>query len=250
MGRASDAIRAGTGPPLVLVHGTSGTHAGFDLFVPHLVEKFTLIAVDRRGRGTSGDAPGPYSIKREFEDVAAVVNSVGERVSLFGHSYGALVAIGAAPLARNLEKLVLYEPPLRDRDVSNLFLERLDDLARRGDLETLLTEFYVWLSLTPEQLNALRMERDWGLRVAAAATIPRELRAARGWDPNTRDYQEFTTPTLLLLGSESPEFFKQATEDATALIKDCRTVILQGQGHIATATAPELLASELATFLG
>ena len=146
----------------------------FDLLLPHLVEKFTLIAIDRRGCGTSGDAPGPYSIEREFEDVAAVVNSVGERVSLFGHSYGALVALGAAPLARNLAKLVLYEPPLRVRNVSDLFLERLDDLARRGDLETLLTEFYNvdWMGLTPEQLNAGRMRPDWGSRVAARGDDP------------------------------------------------------------------------------
>lgn len=241
---------SGAGPPLVLVHGTSGTHA--DLLLPHLVEKFTLIAINRRGCGKSGDAPGPYSIEREFEDVAAVVNSVGERVSLFGHSYGALVAIGAAPLARNLEKLVLYEPPLGVRNVSEVFLERLDDLARRGDLETLLTEFYSidWIGLTPDQLNAARTASDWGAKVAAAATIPRELRAAQKWNPITKDYQEFTTPTLLLLGSESPEWAKQATKDATALIRDSRTVILQGQGHIATATAPELLGAEVAAFLG
>ena len=112
---------SGTGPPLVLVHGTSGTHAAFDLLVPRLVEKYTLIAIDRRGCGTSGDAPGPYSIEREFEDVAAVVNSAGEGVSLFGHSYGGLVALGAAPLARNLAKLVLYEPPLRVRQCIRRF---------------------------------------------------------------------------------------------------------------------------------
>jgi pimeloyl-ACP methyl ester carboxylesterase len=242
---------SGTGPPLVLVHGTTGTHADFD-FLSHLVEKFTLIAIDRRGCGKSGDAPDPYSIEREIEDVAAVVNSVGERVSLFGHSYGALVALGAAPLAPNLAKLVLYEPPLRVSTVSDLFLERLDDLARRGDLETLLTEFYNvdWIGLTPEQINEGRMTRDWGSKVAGAATILREIRAAREWNPNTKSYQEFTTPTLLLLGSESPEWGKQATKNATALIRDSRVVILQGQGHIATATAPELLATELAAFLG
>src|SRR5438105_4118037 len=117
---------SGTGPPLVLVHGTSGTHAGFDLLLPHLVEKFTLIAIDRRGRGTSGDARGAYSIEREFEDVAAVVDSVGERASLFGHSYGASVALGAVPLVRNLARLALYEPP-SSRFVSDRLLERLKD---------------------------------------------------------------------------------------------------------------------------
>ena len=79
------------------------------------------------------------------------------------------------------------------------------------------------------------------------ATI-RALLIAQEWNPNTKDYQ-FTTPTLLLLGSEST-WGKQATENATALIRDSRVAILQGQGHRATATAPELVASELAAFLG
>ena len=103
--------------------------------------------------------------------------------------------------------------------------------------------------MTPDQLNALRTGPDWEFRVAAAATIPREFRAEQKWNPNTKDYQEFTTPTLLLLGSESPEWAKQATKDVTALIRNSRTVILQGQGHVATATAPELLGSEVAAFL-
>ena len=113
---------SGKGPPLVLVHGTSGTHGGFDLVQPNLAESFTLIAIDRRGRGTSGDAPGPYAIEREFEDLAAVVDLFGEPASVFGHSYGALIAFGAVPLARNLSKLVLYEPPLGVRNVSDVFL--------------------------------------------------------------------------------------------------------------------------------
>ena len=60
---------------------------------------------------------------------------------------------------------------------------------------------------------------DWGSRVAAAAAIARELRAAQEWKPNTTSYQEFTAPTLLLLGSESPEWAKRATETATRLSK-------------------------------
>jgi pimeloyl-ACP methyl ester carboxylesterase len=244
---------SGKGPPLVLVHGTSGTHGGFGFVEPNLAESFTVVAIDRRGRGTSGDALGPYAIEREFEDVAAVVDSFSEPASLFGHSYGALVAFGALPLARNLARLVLYEPPLSVRAFSDLFLDRLDDLARRGDLEAVLTEFYVEVGLQPEQVNAERMLPDWGSRVAAAATIPRELRAAEQvWKPNPNAYREFTTPTLLLLGSESPEWAKQATETATTLIRDSRVVILQGQGHIATATAAggRLIAAEVAAFLG
>ena len=130
------------------------------------------------------------------------------------------------------------------------FFERLDELTRRGELEALLTEFYVdFLGLQPEQLNAERTLPDWGARVAGAATISRELRAPREWKPNTKSYQELTAPTLLLLGSESPEWAKLGTETATTHIKDSQVVILHGQGHIATATAPELVAAEIAAFL-
>ena len=47
--------------------------------MPELERHFTVYAVDRRGRGGSGDAP-TYAVEREFEDVAAVVDSLeGER---------------------------------------------------------------------------------------------------------------------------------------------------------------------------
>ena len=48
--------RSGSGPPLVLVHGTTGAHWSFAFLSPVLAERFTLYALDRRGRGESGDA--------------------------------------------------------------------------------------------------------------------------------------------------------------------------------------------------
>jgi len=59
------------------------------------------LAVDRRGRGASGDSEA-YAIEREYEDVAAVVDSIGESANLLGHSYGAACALGVALLTRYL----------------------------------------------------------------------------------------------------------------------------------------------------
>lgn len=50
-----------------------------------LEERFTVYAVDRRGRGASGDA-ADYAIEREYEDVATVVDAIDEPVNLLGHS--------------------------------------------------------------------------------------------------------------------------------------------------------------------
>jgi len=101
--------RSGEGPPLVLVHGASADHSRWTPVLPAFEQRFTVYAVDRRGRGGSGDSDD-YTIEREFEDVAAVVDSLGEPANLLGHSYGALCALEAALLTRNVRKLVLYEP--------------------------------------------------------------------------------------------------------------------------------------------
>jgi pimeloyl-ACP methyl ester carboxylesterase len=103
--------RTGEGPPLVLVHGTSADHTRWDPVLPALEEHFTVYAVDRRGRGESGDA-AEYPLEREVEDVVAVVDSIGAPASLLGHSYGAICSLEASRLSARVRRFVLYEPPL------------------------------------------------------------------------------------------------------------------------------------------
>ncbi|MGH3995539.1 MAG: alpha/beta fold hydrolase, partial [Pseudonocardiaceae bacterium] len=75
----------GAGPPLVLVHGSISDRTYWASVVPALTQRCTVLTVDRRGRGASGDAAS-YAIEREFEDVAAVVDAIEEPVHLLGHS--------------------------------------------------------------------------------------------------------------------------------------------------------------------
>jgi pimeloyl-ACP methyl ester carboxylesterase len=80
--------------------------------LPYLEPYLTVHALDRRGRGATGDAP-EYRLEREYQDVAAVVDTVaaaaGQPVSVYGHSHGGIVAFGAAAMTTNVRKLVLYE---------------------------------------------------------------------------------------------------------------------------------------------
>src|ERR671910_1453332 len=101
--------RSGEGTPLVLVHGTAADHSRWAPVLPAFEERFTVYAIDRRGRGGSGDSDD-YAVEREFEDVAAMVDSLGEPVNVLGHSYGGLCALEAALRTRNVRKLVLYDP--------------------------------------------------------------------------------------------------------------------------------------------
>jgi pimeloyl-ACP methyl ester carboxylesterase len=69
------------------------------------------------GRGESGDSTNDYAIEQEFADIAAIVDSLAQPADLFGHSYGATVALGAASLARNLRRLILYQPAVSRRSI-------------------------------------------------------------------------------------------------------------------------------------
>jgi pimeloyl-ACP methyl ester carboxylesterase len=62
---------SGSGPPLVLVHGASADHRRWRPLLPYLEPYLTVHALDRRGRGATGDAP-EYRLERGYQDVAAV----------------------------------------------------------------------------------------------------------------------------------------------------------------------------------
>ena len=127
---------SGRGRPLVLVHGTSSEHTTWRLVRPLLDERVTTYAVERRGRGASGDAPD-YSLALESADVAAVVRSAaqthGEPVDLLGHSFGGNVAYDVATDCADLRRLVLYEgwptPDPAHRTFDAELLDELDEPA-------------------------------------------------------------------------------------------------------------------------
>src|SRR5688572_28968236 len=164
---------SGSGPPLVLVHGTTGTLRRWAPVLPMLEAHFTVHAIDRRGRGASGDA-SPYAMEREFEDVAAVVDAIDEPVHLLGHSFGAICALEAACRTPNLRRLVLYEPPIPMPGhvaFEPSTLERLQALLDAGDREGLLTVFFREVNGMPAtQFEQFRTSPMWQARVALAHT--------------------------------------------------------------------------------
>jgi haloacetate dehalogenase len=88
---------AGTGPPLLLLHGNPQTHAMWHLVAPRLAEEFTVIATDLRGYGDSSKPEttpdhAPYSKRAMAQDQIAVMRTLGfERFFVCGHDRGGRV---------------------------------------------------------------------------------------------------------------------------------------------------------------
>ena len=152
-----------TAPPAIT---RSGTSSGFG---PPSQNTHTVYAIDRRGRGGSGDAP-EYELEREFEDVAAIVESIDEPVNLLGHSYGALCSLEAALHTDNLRTRILYEPPIPvgDHDVHDEnVLAEMTALVNDGEDEQALVMFLRKVAgLSPAELGALRAAPNWQNRVS------------------------------------------------------------------------------------
>jgi pimeloyl-ACP methyl ester carboxylesterase len=236
----------GQGPPLVLVHGAGSARWGFDLLRPRLEGSFTVMAVDRRGRGDSGDGEPPYAIDEEFADVAAVVTEAGEGAMLFGHSYGGLVAAGAAGLLAGLEKLVLYEPPMGGVLADEPWIERYETELEAGERTAAVRSFLRDVGGYSEaEIEQMQNTPGWSQRLAVAPTVPRELRAERALTLESLDLGGLAARCVMLVGSESPAWAKRSTEAYAGALADVRVHQLEGHGHGGTVSAPEWIAREL-----
>jgi pimeloyl-ACP methyl ester carboxylesterase len=242
----------GEGPALVLVHGSLQDHTISAALVAELWTTATTFSVDRRGFGASGDSPD-YAIEREFSDVAAVVDQVaartGSRVALWGHSYGASVAMGAATLTDNLSHLLLYEPSLGLAYPSG-WIEALEQKLVEGDSEAaIVLVLRDVLELDQDRIDAMRASPEWARRVAVAPTVAREARAEDGWVYRPGQFDRITAPTQLLSGSHSTPAIKRATYDAAAAIPGARIRVLDGHAHVAHRTDPTMVAAVVAAFI-
>ena len=96
-GASINAVRAGQGPPVLLLHGSPQTLAMWHLVAPRLAEDFTVIATDLRGYGDSSkpeSSPdhGPYSKRAMALDQVEVMSHFGfESFALCGHDRGGRV---------------------------------------------------------------------------------------------------------------------------------------------------------------
>jgi pimeloyl-ACP methyl ester carboxylesterase len=245
------------GPPLLLVHGGGGDHTRWDTLRPYLEPHFTVHAMDRRGRGASGDHSA-YRIEREYEDVAAVIDAIAEDscspISVYGHSYGGFTAFGGATLTENISRLLLYEgwPPVNPSlfAIPPGFIERMEALLAEGRREEVIEiVFREVVKMSDGEIEAYRAQPSWQARVASAHTFPREERTFAATPFDARQAAQIAAPTLLLIGSESQEWGPEA-ETVAAALPDARIAVMDGQTHTADVVAPQLVAEQVIAFMG
>jgi pimeloyl-ACP methyl ester carboxylesterase len=244
--------RLGDGPALILVHPAFG-HRAFDppmaQLAAQLAARFTVYTYDRRGRGESGDGR-KYAVEREIEDLAALINEAGGSAWLYGMSSGAVLALEAARSGLPIDGLLLYEPPFIVDDTRPPYthdyvarLARLVADGRRGDA----VAYAMTNAGVPEPVLAqMPGQPFWGAFEAVAHTLVYDGMVMgdtqRGDAAALECFRVAAVPTLVIVGSRSPSWARNAAEALATVLPAGRFDVVEAEFHtVEAATAAPIL---------
>ncbi|WP_406863283.1 alpha/beta fold hydrolase [Streptomyces sp. HUAS MG47] len=113
--RAADGTRIpyeryGEGPPLVLV-GAPGTAEAERPLAGLLAARHAVVVYDRRSHNSGSGDGAASDVRREIEDLAALLDALGGAAAVHGTPSGAALALAAAAAGLPITRLSVYEPP-------------------------------------------------------------------------------------------------------------------------------------------
>ncbi|MFI7545327.1 alpha/beta fold hydrolase [Actinoplanes sp. NPDC049599] len=242
------ARRAGQGIPLVLVHGSAGGLDSWEPILPLLADTFELWTYARRGYVPSGDCPRSKTYADDVADLRAVLAAAGGSAHVVGASYGGTVALHAA-LADDvaIRSLVVFEPPLFAAGAATApVLEPYRHLLEAGDLGPAARLFAEKVARVPASLLA-------GFDAAGSADEARgclhDLEAMSADASEVDRWARVGVPVLLMQGSDTWAPMPATMDALAAALPKAERVVLAGQSHFATHTAPGLFAGVVRRFL-
>ena len=231
--------KSGTGPALILINGAFATRSSTSELAKTLALHFTVYSYDRRGRGDSTDTE-PYSVKREIEDIAALIDAAGGSAYVYGKSSGACLALEAtSALGDRIKKLAIYEAPYSEAEGAaekwREFRSRLDALLsadRRADAVTLFMKF---VGASDEALAGLKASAAWPGMEAMAPTLAYD-NAVVGEDRSVPVgiVTNIKAITLVMDGGaslESMPFMRPTADKLAKLIPNAQRLTIEGQDH-------------------
>ena len=219
------------------------------LVLPHLPDDVGAVWMDRRGRGRSGRGEDYVDFDAEVDDVLAVAALLEPGAVLVAHSIGATIALET--LRRDTTPFagaVLYEPPLPVDDGPTPGRAEMLVALDEGRYEDAVEAWARKSVRLPEPaFEAFKASPAWPRAVEAIWTMRREGEALQRLGDEGR-YAHVAIPVQLLMGTETPPHQVAAIRRLERELPNCRTVMLEGHGHSAHRTAPELVADAVVDF--
>lgn len=246
-------------PPVLLLHGFTGSHASFASLREALSGEHRVLSVDLPGHGATRVPPAAFAMPAAAALLLEALDALGVGTfSLLGYSMGGRLAIALALEARERVTALVLEsasPGIEDEEKRAARREADEALARSIEEDGVeafvdrwehLPLFASLAELSPGRRRRLREER---LRSDASGLAKSLRRMGTGSQPWLGDrLHEITAPTLVVNGGRDTKFDTIAARMA-ASIPDARRVVIPGAGHVPHLERPEELHRAVSDFL-
>ncbi len=239
--------RAGSGPPLLMIMGMSGTFDHWNAaFLAELREDFETIVYDHRGVGASSRLEGPITIAQLAQDAAGLLAALElDSVHVFGISMGGMVAqelaLAHPERIRALTLGCTYCGGEGSAVASEEVMRRLAEGMTSGDRERAIRTGWE-VNVSPEFAaddEAYARFKEIGMRRAVPVeVIMQQMRAITEHDTSAR-LPEIALPTLIMHGTLDQLLPVQNGHMIAGLIPDSRLEIFDGVGHMFFWEQPE-----------
>jgi pimeloyl-ACP methyl ester carboxylesterase len=237
--------RAGSGPSLLIVHGTLATTAMYQPIAELLSRYYQVALVERRDYGISGSGARPATFARQAEDIAAVLGALDGPGYVFGHSCGGLATLHAATIAGpRMRAMAVYEPPIALAGGAVAALEdKCRALVRTGRSEDAVAAFW---SAVGEDISDADARALAPLFADRADGMVADLECITAMPADLKGWPAVTAPVLLLTGEKTDENGRRSIAMLRRDLPVLNTVTLPGQGH--HPDDPEPVAAALRDF--
>jgi pimeloyl-ACP methyl ester carboxylesterase len=268
-------LKAGSGPPIILVHGLMGYSFSWRFTIPALAPHATVYAMDNLGAGFSTSTEGmECSVRATAERVLQFAEALGlTDFDLLGTSHGGGVAIMVAAICagrRSKKRIAQSRPCLRrlvlvapvnpwsphGRRLAPFLGSPLGSIFFHNTIERWRSLDYLWLRRLFGDRSEIPSDSLEGYRLPVYKNhaFRHAARIIKNWTadlaeleralPKIRDY-----PTLLIWGREDRAVDFRSAEPLRRNFRNARLVAFEGVGHLPYEEAPEDFNRALVEFI-
>ena len=239
-------------PAMVLQHGFSRSGKFWYNWVPLLSRQFRVLRPDMRGMGESAIDEGSYEASLDIfvADLLGILDHAGIQDAVYvGESFGGILGLNFAHRhPERVRALVLCNTPCR--------LPSRDRSGRGGDTDEALNRSVgAWSTATINNRLDTRVASqglvDWYIAEMdrTPASVGRSLQAYLDTLDFSPHLREVETPTLLLVGEESPTSTLEQQRYMSEQLPNSQLVVYPGLGHGINAIHPEWCVQQVRQFL-
>ncbi|MEV7807281.1 alpha/beta hydrolase [Microbispora sp. NPDC088329] len=246
---------AGQGAPVILVGGAFNDRSTVAGLAAELASAFTVVTYDRRGRVGSDDRSEDYAVANEVDDLAAVIEHVGGRASVFGHSSGAVLVLEGAMRGLPVDRVAVYEPPYcadenQPRPAADIY-DRLKALVAAGDRDGAVELFlHEAVGVPTEIIAGMKAGEGWAFMADKAPSLPYDVLVSAPWQVMPYDrLAGVGVPVLAVYGDRTAPNLAEGTKAVAATVPGAELTVMPGEDH-AVLQRPAALAQILTKFFG